>query len=373
MKVINVTLSILLLAPLSVPARADFKYTETSKITGGMVKSAMKFAGVFSKQSAQAMQPIVTTHYVKGGRLRTDDPDGKIQIIDVEGQRIIDIDTKKHTYSEITFEQMKTAIQNAQQQAQAKMAQDPKAKDVKANVNVNFKVTPGTGTRQILGQSTNESKVQIDMELQAQDQGSAPSGQPSAPVSGTIVTTVDMWVAPSVPGYQELGQFYVRMGKEINWVPPSNIHVDPRASQSLDELQKNSANFKGLPLLQYMTMTMAMTGQPDSSGNAGQPSSAPASSPSSSNSSSMPTSMGDAMTKGLGGLFGKKKKQDDAAGANSQNPPPPSTPGSLMEMTIEVNSFSDAALDSSLFDVPVGYTLVPQNPELLMGPKPAKE
>jgi hypothetical protein len=83
--------------------------------------------------------------------------------------------------------------------------------------------------------------------------------------------------------------------------------------------------------------------------------------------------MGEAMTKSLGGLFGKKKMQDDAADQNSRNPPPPSTPGSLMEMTIEVNSFSDTALDSSLFDVPAGYALVPQNPDQMIGGKPAKQ
>jgi hypothetical protein len=370
-KAINITLSILLVAPLSVPARADFKYTETSKITGGAVKSAMKVAGIFSKQSAQAMQPIVTTHYVKGKRLRTDNPDGKIQIIDAEGQRIIEIDTQKRTYSEITFEQMRTAMQNAQRQAQAKMQQDPKTKDVKADVNVKFKVTPGTGTREIMGQTTSESKVQIDMEMQAQQQNGAASGQQNGPVSGTITTTVDMWVAPSVAGYQELGQFYMQMAKEINWVPPSNIHVDPRAAQSMDELKKNSANLKGFPLLQYMTMAIA--GQQDPSGNTSQASNGSASPPPSSSSDSMPTSLGGAMTKGLGGLFGKKKKQDDAADQNSQNPPPPSTPGSLMEMMIEVNSFSDASLDSSLFDVPAGYTRVTENPDQLMGGKPAKE
>jgi len=79
------------------------------------------------------------------------------------------------------------------------------------------------------------------------------------------------------------------------------------------------------------------------------------------------------MAKSLGGLFGKKKKQDDTADLNSQNPPPPSTPGSLMEMTIEVNSFSDSSLDSSLFDVPAGYTRVTESPDQIMGSKPAKE
>jgi hypothetical protein len=371
-KAINFTLSFLLLAALSPPARADFKYTETSKITGGALKSAMKFAGVFSKQSAQAMQPIVTTHYVKGKRLRTDNPDGKIEIIDAEGGRIIEIDTQKHTYSEVTFEQMKAAMQNAQQQMQAKMAQDPKTKDVKADINVKFKVTPETASRQIMGQTANESKVQIDMEMTAQQQADASSGQPSGPVSGTITTTVDMWVAPSVAGYEEFAQFYAQMAKEINWVPPSNIHVDPRASQSLDELKKNSANLKGFPLLEYMTMSMA--GQQDASGNPSQASSTPASStPPPSSDNSVPTSLNSAMAKSLGGLFGKKKKQDDAADQNNQNPPPPSTPGSLMEMTIEVNSFSDSPLDSGLFDVPAGYTRVTESPDQITGSKPAKE
>jgi hypothetical protein len=376
MKSIRVLLSILLLVPLSVPARADFKYTETAKITGGALKGAMKFAGVFNKQASEAMKPVVTTHYVKGKRLRSDNPDGKIQIIDLEGRRIIDIDTQKHTYSEITFDQMKEALQNAQQQAKEKMAQDPKAKDVKANVDVKFKVTPGTGTRQILGQDTNETKVQIEMDVQAQAQDSGQSSQPAGPASGTILTTMDMYVAPSVAGYEELSKFYAQMAKEINWVPPSNIHVDPRASQSLDELQKNSANLKGFPLLQYMTMSMA--GQEDSSGNAAQnsnastPSSSSSSSSSSSNSDSTPTSISGAMTKGLGGLFSKKKKQDDTADQNSQNPPPPSTPGSLMEMTIEVNSYSDSSLDSSLFDIPAGYTRITQNADQIISGTSAK-
>jgi hypothetical protein len=81
--------------------------------------------------------------------------------------------------------------------------------------------------------------------------------------------------------------------------------------------------------------------------------------------------MSGAMAKGLGGLFGKKKNQDEAPSAqNSQNPPPPSTPGSLMEMTIEVTSFSNSALDSSLFEIPSGFTRVQANPDQVL--KPAK-
>jgi hypothetical protein len=72
----------------------------------------------------------------------------------------------------------------------------------------------------------------------------------------------------------------------------------------------------------------------------------------------------------LGG-FGKKKKTDQPAASqpaatdSSQQASAPAsatapagTPGSLMEMTIEVTSFSSSALDKSLFDVPAGYTQV---------------
>lgn len=349
----------------ALPARADFKYSDTSKITGGTLKNMMKTVGMFSKQASQAMKPVSTTRYIKGDFMRSDEADGKVQIIDLAGRRIIHIDSQQHTYTEVTFDEMKAAMQKAQEQAQQKMDRDPKKQDVQANMNAKISVTPGTGSRQIQGVAANEMKVQIDMEIQAQQQpDQQTTGQPGQTGSGTISTSIDSWVAPSVPGYGEVSEFYKRMAKEINWVPPSGIRVDPRVSQSMDELQKNQAAFKGLPLLQYLSMTMV--GQQGAAGN-GPDNGATNANSSSTSSSDTPTSASDAMVKGLGGLFGKKKKKDEAAEQqNSQNPPPPSTPGALIEMTIEVTSFSNAALDASLFAIPAGYTRVQQNPDQIL-------
>jgi hypothetical protein len=273
------------------------------------------------------------------------------------------MDPQKRTYSEITFEEMRTAVQKAVDQPQQKPNNDAKKQDVNANVNTKFTVTPGTANREIKGVTANETRVQMDMEVQAQD-----NSQPSQQASGTISTVVDMWVAPSVPGYEEFAEFYKRMAKEINWVPPSNIQIDPRTSQSLEEFQKNSANMKGFPLLEYMTMSMAGQQQESSATTAQNPDDSKSSS-----SDSTPTSMSGAMAKGLGGLFSRKKKQDDAAdqsAQNSQNPPPPSTPGSLIEMTIEVTSYSDSPLDSGLFDIPAGYAKVAANADQIVAPLP---
>jgi hypothetical protein len=339
------------------PARADFKYSDTSKITGGSLKSMMKTVGIFSKQASQAMKPVSTTRYIKGDRMRADNADGRVEIIDLSGRRIVELDPQKRTYTEVTFDEMKASMQKAQEQAQQKMDNDPKAKDMKTNLNAKINVTPGTASRQIQGLTANEMKVQIDMEIQAQAQSDPQNpGQPNGPVSGTISTNIDSWVAPAVPGYEEVAMFYQRMAKEINWVPPSIIHVDPRVSQSMDELQKNQSAFKGLPLLQYLSMTMV--GQQGAAANTADANNANTEGSSSSRNDT-PTSASDAMVKGLGGLFSKKKKKDDAE-----------APGSLMEMTIEVTSFSNAELDASLFEIPAGFTRVQQNPDQILKNKP---
>jgi hypothetical protein len=96
---------------------------------------------------------------------------------------------------------------------------------------------------------------------------------------------------------------------------------------------------------------------------------------SSSSTDAPPTSASDAVIKGFGGLFGKKKKKEGAtpAKSNSKNPPPPpSDPHALIEMTIEAISFSDAALDSSLFEIPKGYIRIRSELDQTINKRPKK-
>lgn len=367
MNSVRKSLSILLLLPLvSTPAFADFKYTDTSQITGGALMGMASFAAKFSKDSRAAMQPITTTHYIKGNKMRTDGSDGSIQIIDLDGRRIISIDNQKRTYSVSTFEEIKAAMEKARQDAAAKAQQNPgkdgKPQDAQLQVTPKITVLPGSGSRTILGQDTKETKVKMDMEMQAQNNGQAPPPKPGEPNSITFTMTMDTFVAPSVSGYQEIGEFYKKMAKEVNWVPPSNIHVDPRMTQGMSELQKNSDALKGLPMLSYITM--GIPPQPGSNPNGTQNTSNPSSSDNSKSTdsgSSVPTSGSDAVVKGLGSLFNKRKKQqDDNAKAGTPAPPPNPNPdpNALMEMTTQVSSFSDSPLDASLFDIPAGFTQV---------------
>jgi hypothetical protein len=414
MKAINVALAIvLLISPLSVPAHADFKYTSSTKMTGGSLYGVMKFAARFSKKGENPLDPVVTTYYIKGDRLRTDNSDGTIEIIDLEGRRIIRIDTKTKAYSVQTFDEIKAAMEQAMQQMQQGMQQAQQQAAQPAanpqNVQVSFQpkieVTPGTSNRVIMGQQTNETVMQMDLQVQATGQpdqaalqsgGQATGQAPDAAagpqtVSGTMAMTVDTYVAPSVPGYQEIGEFYKRLAQEINWTPPSNMHFDPRMSQGMEELQKNSSALRGLPMLEYITMGMKLTPEQQAQLEEAQKKQAAENSSQSSakqtNTSSkddIPTTPSAMVVKGLGSMFGKKKQQDNPppqSGGSAQNGAADNTPasakmGSLIEMTVEVTSYSDSSLDGSVFALPAGFNEIKVSPDQVLGtvkgPGPAK-
>jgi hypothetical protein len=361
----------------SAVGHADFKYTESSKMTGGALMGAMKFVSVFSKEAKQANAPQVSTRAVKGNRFREEHADGTIQVIDLDGRRFVNIDPKARTYSVLTFEEMKQRMLAAQERMK-----EEQAKQAGQHPQSNVKITPkiessDTGaTRNILGLDTKESKIHIEMLMETDD----PKAQ------GQKVTTVmdtDSWIAPSVPGYDEIRQFYVKMAKEMDWVPGAVMGgmANSNVQIGMTELKKNNARINGIPLLQMVSMTLAGNGTPPAAGaNAQTQASAPP--PPSSQAPAQtqePTSAKDAITQsiaghfGLGGLGKKKKKADDQPATTDSSQPasgsgsaassapaaaPAGNPGALMEMTIEVTSFSNSALDKSLFDVPAGYTQV---------------
>jgi hypothetical protein len=349
--------------------RADFKYSETTKITGGAMMGAVKFVSVFSKNAKQAMAPTTRTVYVKGNQMRDEHSDGKIQIIDLQGKRFIEIDPQTKTYGIMTFEEMKQAMQRRQQEMQQKMKEE-QAKHPEKAQNTNVKITPKfesneTGaTRTILGLPTKEVKAKVEMLMESDD----PKTQ------GQQVSTVlnnDQWIAEDVPGYGEIRQFYLKMAKELDWVPGQMMQgmANSNVQISLTELRKsNMAHITGMPMLSYVSMTMAGSGA-SASGQA-QPTPPPPP-PQRHEDDSVPTTASGAVMKGLGGMFKKKQqKQEESQAQNSAGANPASTPGSLMDMQTEVTSFSADSLDASLFAPPAGYTQTQKSPDEMFGAQP---
>ncbi len=326
--------------------RADFKYTRSSQITGGAMAGMVHAMGMFSKRMRE---PSVSTTYVKGDFLRTDEADGSYQIIDVDGKRIIQVNPKKHTYSVMTFAEMREAMQKMQERMNEEMRKQSKENGTKVTFTPKFEVTPTDKTQTLLGQTTHEVKMKIDMVYQSQ---SAQQGTQS----GSYATAVDSWVAPSVSGYEEVTALYKKMAVAMDWSPTTTFGMGPRVSRSMVELYKSGKIPQGLPMLQVISLEAA--GQPGAQGSAGNQQSQ------ASSSSEETATPGEAAAKAIGGMFGgfggfghknhKPKQEQTSQTQSGQSAQAPS----LMEITSRVTSYSADPVDSSLFAMPTGYKLV---------------
>jgi len=330
---IALALAGILLFSLSTPCFADFQYTETTKITGGAAAGAMKFAGVFSKDARQATQGSTSTISFKGNKMRREDSMGQIEIIDLDGRRITQIDTRKKTYSTITFDEMKARMEDARKKAAAEQAKRNKEQPSQVKISPKVTITPGTGSKKLLDYTAKEMKVRVDMEMTSDD----PKAKGQA---ANMWVDSDSYIAP-VKGYDEVKHFYQRMAKEMDWVPGAMMGANAQIAPAMVEYRKSATALNGMPL--FSLVSVGMAGQP------GAPQQA---------SHEDQKSSGNPITGGIGGLFGKKKKKDDAAQDDSSNSKPSGTPGSLMDTSTEVTSVSTSAVDANLFKVPEGYKQV---------------
>ena len=367
---------IVALFTLSCLSRADFKYTQQSKMTGGALMGMTKALGVFSKSARQANQAQISSTMVKGNRMREESATGEVQIIDLDGRRFIHVDPANKTYSIVTFDEFKAAMQRAQERAKEERAKEtakhPEAQNVKMTPKFDAQVTGAS--RNILGLTANEMKMTMAMEVQSDD----PKAQQQAQ-AGALTVNSDAWMA-EVPGYDELQSFRIKMSKELNWFPSTMASTmnmgNPQMGPAMEEFKKNSAKVKGMPLVQTVDIGMSATNaQQAQTGQPANQTPPPASQPQTQDNST-PTDAKGAITKQLGGMFGgfgKKKKQDQPTRPTDQNSTgstssqPASNSNALMQMTTEITNFSSDSLDKSLFDVPAGYAQVQGNPDAEFG------
>lgn len=325
---LSVAVALCLIAPASIACFADVQYTEQSKITGGAVAGAMKFAGVFSKDAKQATQGSTTTISVKGNRMRRETSLGTAEIYDLDGRRIIDLDLKHKTYSIMTFDDLRRQMEEARRKAAEQQAKSHNGSEEQVKITPKIQVTPGSGSKQILDHTAKEVKTRIDIQMESQDPQHGNQ-------SGNMWVNADTYVAP-VKAYEDVRRFYVKMAKELNWVPGEVFSGNVQISQPMIEYRKSLANMTGMPLLSYVSV-----GAGPNPGTTGQ--NAPEKKDS-----------GNVVKKGLSGMFGGlgKKKKDDSGQQQSGST---SGSGSMMDMTTEVTSITPGAVDASLFEVPAGF------------------
>ncbi len=372
---------------MSGAAFADFQYDETSRITGGSIVSLAKFAGAFSKQARGITDPITSTVLVKGNRMARISPDNT-QIIDLDKETITEIYPDKHTYTVVTFQEMKQAMEQglkkAQQEQAAKQPAQPQNNTPPPDLKFDVKVTNTGATKDVAGLEAKQSILKMTMEAKDKQ-----SGQ-----TGNIALANDMWMAPEIPGYQEVKEFNERfaakMGEMMAGVLPqfrsAMPSMQPGMMSGMSDMVKEMSKLQGVPVSQTMRMGTTADGSPlpsaseaplppsngpsagDLAGkaadNAANTAANDAAYKAESNIGSHMGSFGNVATSlgGFGGFHHKKKQpQQDQQQSQAQNQAQGAANQKfavLMETTTEMTKYSSAKLDSSRFDVPAGYTKV---------------
>jgi hypothetical protein len=364
---------------------ADFRYDETTKITGGSLVSMAKFAGAFTKQAHSITDPTNSTILVKGNRMAHINQE-TTEIIDLDRETVTNIDHTKKQYTVVTFQEMRAAMEEAMRKAQEQPKQAPTPPPPTANntpppeMKFNVTVTNTGASKQVAGLAASESILKMSM--QAKDQQ---SGQ-----TGNIAITNDMWMSPEIPGYGEVRDFNsrmaVKMGSVFSGSIPSSVTpqmpgMQPGMFSGMADMAKEMSKLKGVPVSQIIRMGTTADGSPlpaaseaplpPSNGpNAGaianQAATNAANSAANTATSNAENKVGSRMgsfggvASSIGGFGGFHKKKPEQPPA--QTAPATGTPQNaavLMESSTEMTNFSSASVDATLFGIPAGYSKVP--------------
>ena len=249
-KLCSCAISCLLLTLSAAPALADVKTRDKGQVKfEGMLGTMMRMFG-----GKALSEGIVSTNTVKGNRKATlNDMTGRI--VDLDEQKVYDLDMKKKNYTITTFEQLRQKLREAQDRA---------AKEAKE--------APGEPTQP----STTDKQFEFDFDVKETGQTRAIAGHDARQVimtvtvrekgrtleeSGGVVLTTDSWLGPDIPALKELAEFEMKYWKAI--APESALvsaeqmaaiaAMYPMIKPAMDRINQEKVNLKGTPLATSMT------------------------------------------------------------------------------------------------------------------------
>jgi hypothetical protein len=322
--------------------RADFSYTQTTRVTGGSLLNMTRFM----PGAGSIREPQTHTIAVKDGKMVTYDKD-TATIIDPDAETMTQIDFKKKQYSVITFAEMKQALQALQQQMQQMQAQLQGEQAPALNPLEAVKVTVNdTGQSKVIS-GLNTKQFILTMEVAPPP--NAPAGLPPNK------TTMDAWITPTLPGYEEVTQVGLKMAAKMAELTPGTNPMAmfrPDVAKTANAMAQEMSKMQGIPV--YETLTMA--GFAPSGPNVGE--AVKDGAKDAAKESAIQGALGRSRLGGLAGLGGLGRKKDEPPKqAPQQTQEVTLQPVTLMEQVTEITNLASTA-DASKFSVPAGFKQV---------------
>ena len=225
-------------------------------------KTQVQFAGMFGRMvnmfgGRAAREGVTSTVIVKGNRKVTRGDDSS-QIIDLDEEKIYDIDLRRKQYKVTTFDelrkQMEEARKRAEEDARRQSGRDEPAKsdEPQKEVEVDFDVKNTGESKALNGFNTTQTVVTVTVREKGK----------TLEESGGLVMKTDMWMAPEQQALREVAEFDLRYAKQLygsmfGGVSASQMAMMmamyPMMKQAMERMQAEGANVEGTPIQTTLT------------------------------------------------------------------------------------------------------------------------
>ncbi len=245
--------AIILIAALAVVSRADVKTEEKTQLKmEGMIG---RMAGMFGGKAAR--EGTVNTVAVKGNRKMTVN-DATGQIIDLDEEKIYELDIKGKSYKVTTFAEMRRRIEEARERA-AKAPREPsepaparQQQGEQPQMEIDFAIKESGQKKNINGYDCRE----VVMTITTRQKGK------TLEEAGGMVMTSNLWLAPKIAAMKEIADFDLRYAQKMSSVffpggaeqMAAMSAMYPGMKEAMGRFQKENVNMDGTAVLTVTTM-----------------------------------------------------------------------------------------------------------------------
>jgi hypothetical protein len=357
----NLLIALALLLPAQLIGQG---YTVQSVVDTRFEGGLGSIVGFAARMSGTSLRDIATTTYVQGHQLRSETTTSGM-VVDLDAERMINIDHKEKTYSSMTFAEMSAAVERARasaEQSRAKKASksDPATTAKKDKVDVKYHVTvdrPG-GSQSGMVAGSKAERVFLTITLEAE---ATPEGEKTEKV-GSMVVLLDQWISNDAPhrrAYEDFHRLYAqKLGREFR----SQVQglqalfaADARIKDGFEAAGKEMQKIPGVALRSSIYVVLVPANMAFDRQMALEAAAVSASA----SAKSDETGKSEKKKGGFGGFLKAIKTVAVDAGkkmesGNQKNTAPPKQ-STLVVMTDEVKSISAGAVPASLFAPPAEY------------------
>jgi hypothetical protein len=260
----------LIAAVLIAPLSADVKTRERTQ-----VKFEGFIGGLINRMSGQGADGLTSDVAVRGNRKATvNDRTG--QIIDLDEEKIYEIDVRRKEYRVTTFEEMRERMRKAQADAEKQAQEMPSEErqdleEAGKEIEIDFDVRETGATRAIAGHNARQVVLTVTMREKGR----------TLEESGGMVMTTDSWLGPRVPALDEIHEFDMKYFKAVygEFLPSmaqlgAMAALYPGIQKLMARAEAESGKLEGTPLASTMTIETvrsaeALAAQPAPSGGGG--------------------------------------------------------------------------------------------------------